>query len=93
MMTMNAHSFLFFNGYFYYYQEGKCSDDENCTTETGFTVTLTQLQNGEKSRSGSPQLLDDKANDSKKVQTCIVQATIVSVSLIHILKIFLNLSL
>lgn len=56
-------------------------------------MTVTQLQNGEKSRSGSPQLLDDKANDSEKVQTCIVQATIVSVSLTHILKILLNLSL
>ncbi|XP_063698200.1 TNF receptor-associated factor family protein DDB_G0272098 [Culicoides brevitarsis] len=62
-------------------EEAKSSDDENCT-ETGFTVTVTQLQNGEKSRSGSP-LMNDKTNEltiNDSVQACIVQATINSPS-------------
>lgn len=61
------------------FKEAKSSDDENCT-DTGFTVTVTQLQNGEQSRSGSPQI-NDKSNEltiNETVQACIVQATIVS---------------
>uniref|UniRef100_A0A336LV34 CSON001769 protein n=1 Tax=Culicoides sonorensis TaxID=179676 RepID=A0A336LV34_CULSO len=54
-------------------EEGKSSDDENCT-ETGFTVTVTQMQNGETSRTDSPQM-NEKDSD-EPVPTCIVQATI-----------------